>query len=53
VWMQAPTSSRRARALARDGDTYRPHWDRWAAQEEAHVTANAPGDAATHVFTMP
>ena len=24
---------RRRRALDRDGETYAPHWERWAAQE--------------------
>lgn len=34
VWLEAPTSERRRRGLARDGDSYAPHWDRWAAQED-------------------
>ncbi|WP_309080947.1 chorismate-binding protein [Zhihengliuella sp.] len=34
VWIDEDDDVRRARALDRDGDTYRPHWDRWAAQEE-------------------
>ncbi|MEI2827284.1 MAG: (d)CMP kinase [Dermatophilaceae bacterium] len=33
VWVEAPAEVRRERALARDGDAYRPHWERWAAQE--------------------
>lgn len=33
VWMEAPRDVRRRRGLARDGEAYRPHWDRWAAQE--------------------
>ncbi|WP_369052220.1 hypothetical protein [Kineococcus terrestris] len=33
VWVQAPAGLRRERALARDGDAYAPHWERWAAQE--------------------
>lgn len=35
VWLEAPVAVRRARALARDGAVYAPHWDRWAAQEDA------------------
>lgn len=35
VWLEAPVAVRRARALARDGEVYAPHWDRWAAQEDA------------------
>lgn len=34
VWIEMPERERRKRAFKRDGDTYRPHWDRWAAQEE-------------------
>ncbi|WP_062349618.1 dephospho-CoA kinase [Herbidospora yilanensis] len=36
VWMEAPDETRRSRALARDGDTYIPHWERWADQEERY-----------------
>ncbi|MED6046615.1 MULTISPECIES: nucleoside/nucleotide kinase family protein [Rothia] len=35
VWLQLPAAQRRRRALARDGELYRPHWERWAAQEDA------------------
>ncbi|MDQ2755005.1 MAG: (d)CMP kinase [Actinomycetota bacterium] len=40
VWVEAPTPVRYARAMARDGDHYRPHWDRWAAQEQALFTGD-------------
>lgn len=53
VWVQAPADTRRARALARDGETYLPHWERWAAQEEAHIAAHRPQQLATHLFTVP
>jgi len=36
VWVEAPDSVRRERALARDGETYAPHWDLWARHEQAH-----------------
>jgi hypothetical protein len=36
VWLDGPPAWRRERALARDGDTYAPHWERWAAQERVH-----------------
>lgn len=36
VWLDGPPAWRRRRALARDGATYAPHWQRWAAQERAH-----------------
>ncbi|MFC3738185.1 nucleoside/nucleotide kinase family protein [Paractinoplanes deccanensis] len=34
VWLEAPVDQRRARALARDGEMYAPHWERWARQED-------------------
>lgn len=33
VWVEAPREERMRRGLARDGAAYRPHWERWAAQE--------------------
>jgi energy-coupling factor transporter ATP-binding protein EcfA2 len=53
VWVDAPDASRRHRALDRDGETYRPHWERWAAQEQEHLVAHAPSSLATLVVTMP
>lgn len=35
ILVKAPDELRYRRAIARDGETYRPHWERWAAQEEA------------------
>ena len=35
AWMEAPASVRKKRALDRDGETFAPHWDAWAAQEDA------------------
>ncbi len=46
VWVEAPTAVRKERALARDGDTYAPHWDRWAAQEDLVYAAHDPRDTA-------
>lgn len=54
----ADAVSRKRRALARDGETYAPFWDVWAAQEEL-LPAPAEGpldatldaeDAATHAL---
>ena len=53
VWLESPTASRKRRALTRDGDTYRPHWERWARQEELHVQRDEPTRHATHVFAVP
>jgi len=35
IWVELAADERMKRALARDGDLYRPHWERWAAQEDA------------------
>jgi uridine kinase len=35
VWLELDEAQRRERALARDREMYRPHWERWARQEEA------------------
>ena len=35
VWIEGPASVRKRRALDRDGETFAPHWDMWAAQEDA------------------
>lgn len=53
VWLESPAASRRERALTRDGDTYRPHWDRWARQEQHHVLRDDPMRLATLVFPVP
>ncbi|AZS36984.1 Cytidylate kinase [Microbacterium lemovicicum] len=53
VWLDSPTASRRRRALDRDGDTYRPHWERWAEQEERHLARDEPAQHATLVLSIP
>ncbi|MCR2809439.1 MULTISPECIES: hypothetical protein [unclassified Microbacterium] len=53
VWLESPPSSRMRRALHRDGDAYRPHWARWAEQEERHLLRDAPASRATLVFAIP
>ncbi|WP_256838757.1 NUDIX domain-containing protein [Ornithinimicrobium faecis] len=35
VWVDADEQVRHQRGIERDGDTFAPHWDRWAAQEQA------------------
>lgn len=53
VWVEAAEAARKSRALARDGDTYRPHWDRWAAQERQHITRDDPRALATRIIEIP
>jgi uridine kinase len=39
VWVEVPDALRFARALERDGETLRPHWESWVAQERLlHAT---------------
>ncbi|UJP11148.1 hypothetical protein L2X99_06165 [Microbacterium sp. KUDC0406] len=53
IWVDGPAEGRKHRALERDGDGYRPHWDRWAAQEEVHIRAHDPRSLASIVVTVP
>ncbi|WP_426621760.1 hypothetical protein [Microbacterium sp. As-52] len=53
VWVESAEASRKARALARDGDAYRPHWDRWAAQERRHIERDGPRSLATRIVEVP
>ncbi|MEV4667265.1 hypothetical protein [Microbacterium sp. LWO12-1.2] len=53
VWVEAADPVRKARALARDGESYRPHWDRWAAQELRHVERDQPRTHATRIVEIP
>lgn len=53
IWMESAEPGRKARALARDGETYRPHWDRWAAQERHHVQRDDPRALATRIVDVP
>jgi hypothetical protein len=53
VWLDAPDRSRKDRALHRDGDTYRPHWERWAKQEDEHLVRDEPQTLASLVLCLP
>ena len=51
IWADAPEPDRRSRALARDGASYEPFWEQWAAQEEAWLaTDDVPAHADVHVL---
>ncbi len=46
IWADSPDIVRRKRALDRDGGTYEPFWDQWAAQEQAWLSEDdVPGQA--------
>ena len=42
IWVELDASTRKKRALARDGDAYAPYWDRWAAQEQSFGLRECP-----------
>jgi uridine kinase len=51
IWVQTPDDERRRRALARDGEMYRPHWERWAAQEVEYLARYQPRAQADWIVT--
>jgi len=46
LWVEAPRAERLRRGIERDGESYRPHWARWARQEAAHFAAEGTRDRA-------
>jgi uridine kinase len=52
AWMEAPQSVRKKRALDRDGETFAPHWDMWAAQEDAMLARERTRDRADLVIDL-
>ena len=40
VWVEAQHDVRFERGIARDGEAYRPNWERWARQEDALFAAD-------------
>lgn len=46
VWIEAPRDERMRRGIERDGEAYRPHWERWARQEAALFTADRTRERA-------
>jgi uridine kinase len=49
IWVELDEPTRKARAMARDGDAYAGHWDEWAAQEQAFIDREHPRDLADQV----
>ena len=46
IWMEEAESVRKKRALDRDGETFAPYWDMWAAQEDAMLARERTADRA-------
>ena len=50
VWLEASASVRKKRALDRDGETFAPYWDSWAAQEDAMLAREHTPERANLVI---
>lgn len=50
VFLDIPLHIRKERALARDGDAYRPYWEMWARQEAWHWQQHHPEKLADLVL---
>ena len=46
IWIDADNDLRRTSALARDGDTYAPFWQRWSDQEDRWLASDRPSEHA-------
>ena len=46
VWLEVPAPARKQRAIARDGATFAPYWDQWAAQEDLMLARERTPDRA-------
>ncbi|KDP90362.1 MULTISPECIES: ATP-binding protein [Clavibacter] len=42
IWVEADDAVRRARAIARDGESFAAEWERWDAQWRTHVDREDP-----------
>ena len=48
LWVDAPPSVRFDRGMERDGEAFRPHWERWARQEDALFAAENTRERADY-----
>ena len=46
VWMEAPLDVRMARGLERDGESFAPYWEAWAAEEIRHFAEHRTRERA-------
>lgn len=46
IWVELDAPARKVRALKRDGISYAPYWDRWAAQEARFAAREHPRELA-------
>jgi anthranilate synthase component 1/para-aminobenzoate synthetase len=50
VWLESAAVVRKKRALERDGEVFAPHWERWAAQEDAMLARERTPERADMVI---
>jgi uridine kinase len=50
LWVEAPRQVRFARGIERDGEAYRPLWERWARQEDALFAEERTRERADYVI---
>jgi cytidylate kinase len=50
VWVEAPRDLRRRRGIERDGETFAPYWERWAAAEVDHFARHRTRERADLVL---
>jgi len=50
IWVELDDTTRKKRALERDGDTYAPHWERWAKQELRFIARENPNALAVEIL---
>jgi uridine kinase len=50
IWMEEPEPVRKQRALERDGQTFAPYWDMWAAQEDEMLAREHTPERADFVI---
>ena len=48
LWVEAPEDVRFDRGIARDGEKFRPHWERWARQEDSLFAAEGTRERADY-----
>ena len=51
IWIEEPAAVRKKRALDRDGATFIPYWDMWAAQEDAMLASEHTPERADLLVT--
>jgi uridine kinase len=50
IWVEEAASVRKKRALDRDGETFAPYWDMWAAQEDVMLARERTRERANLVI---